>query len=194
MAAVSFLDAQNFDPQNFKWWAFHPLIKPLLSYHTLVSDVFRKPISPEKSCRDLIGRVAIVVSTPLGYLGSTLLALIGLVCEFVLRIDAGRKERNGIMEIAALAGRSDIVTGLLNLKRHRNQDLFVPIADAGGGGHRQIVVDLLNQLDVNAPLDTSHYRLGISGRKYVITYFTANKDLHEYRDLAQKRFDLWKTT
>ncbi len=111
------------------------------------------PLSAEKPYRDLFGRAAHLMSAPFGYMAVGTCALLGLFFELVLKADLGWNNRRQILEGASYVGRRDIVNGILNLNKHTNKDLFHAIKNAGKNGHREILEDFLQAIDIHAAVD-----------------------------------------
>ncbi|MBX9745086.1 MAG: hypothetical protein K2X08_07760 [Chlamydiales bacterium] len=177
----------NLVPQRFGWWTFDPCIKLCGSYHKLVMDAIHTGLSNERPIRDLLGRIAIIGSAPLGYVAAGFLAGIGVIFNTVLRIDLGHAERCDILNTAAYAGRKDIIRGILDLNRHENIDLVTPIKNAGTYGERAIVELLLERIDVNAPLDAN------SGIGMLLGIELAKRNgWQEVSDLIENKYLTWR--
>jgi len=180
------LDAQHLDPKNLKWWSFDPLIKPICNFHKYAKGICHQPVSQEKFFRNLIGRISILALSPV-YLFLGISALIGVLFERCIKADLARTNRRKTLEDASYVGRIDIVKGILNLQKHTNECLFLPLKNAGTLGHRKIVKILLQQLNCEVKMDLNSK----CAMLLAINFAKLNKHF-SIADLIQHKYNLWK--
>jgi hypothetical protein len=183
---MAFPGVQSINFNRIDWWTFSPYMTPLLSYHKQVIDALNQPLSPTP-CRDLVKRVVILGSAPLGYLVLGTFALIGKIFESVFRVDLGHPHRKRALERAGENGQEEIVTAILNLNMHSQEDLLWVLKDAGIHGHRKIVEEVLQRIDVHAKLDLNS-RCGMGLAQWVIR----DNGHPEIALLVQNRLEEWE--
>ena len=103
-------------------------------------------MAPEKRYLDLLGRVAIIATSPIAYLAVGILAVLGIIADKANK-DYGKENRDETLEYAVYAGNREIFASILNLNRHNINDLRKTLVPAGTRGNKEIQNDILDCID-----------------------------------------------
>lgn len=173
----------NLKPEDINWWTFDPVCNPLMTYHHEVVDAFENFTFAQQTVCELAGRVALILTSPLGYLVGGSLVAIAKIFEFCLGLDFSEGARQEMLLEAVCCGDKVTVLNILDLQKHSTTDLILSLQNAVLNDNLEMVKLIVTYFDTSQPNAIIHTHLlsivrnaTLEGKteiaQYIIDYFS----------------------